>query len=246
MKKNNMLRIASVLLVAVLLSTCAISGAFAKYAATVDPVTDSARVAKFGITLSAGTANGFATQYEADDNETSIDYTVKADAKVVAPGTTGSLTNAIVVTETFTEKVEGDATVQVFDREVAVKVDYTATVALEGWTIGGDEYCPIVITIAGEDYFVGKTEKDENDQDKVVIEDIDDLKGAVVAAISGLSAEYGVNERIDSLPAITWTWDFTDATDGEITANDLLDTKLGQAGTASISIQVSATVTQID
>ena len=51
MKKNKMMRIASVLLVAVLLSTCAISGTFAKYV-TTDSGSDSARVAKFAFTVS--------------------------------------------------------------------------------------------------------------------------------------------------------------------------------------------------
>ena len=46
MKKNKMMRIASALLVAVILTTCAISGTFAKYV-TSTPGSDSARVAKF-------------------------------------------------------------------------------------------------------------------------------------------------------------------------------------------------------
>ena len=50
MKKNKMMRIASVLLVAVLLSTCAISGTFAKYTSTASG-TDTARVAKWSVTV---------------------------------------------------------------------------------------------------------------------------------------------------------------------------------------------------
>jgi len=46
------MRIASVLLVAALISTCAISGTFAKYV-TEDSAYDSARVAKFGVTVLA-------------------------------------------------------------------------------------------------------------------------------------------------------------------------------------------------
>ena len=44
MKKNKMMRIASVLLVAVILTTCAISGTFAKYV-TSGNGSDNARVA---------------------------------------------------------------------------------------------------------------------------------------------------------------------------------------------------------
>ena len=47
MKKNKMMRIASVLLVAVILTTCAISGTFAKYVSSADS-SDSARVAYWG------------------------------------------------------------------------------------------------------------------------------------------------------------------------------------------------------
>ena len=50
MKKNFMMRAASVLLVAVMLTTCAISGTFAKYV-TSDSGSDFARVAKFGVTV---------------------------------------------------------------------------------------------------------------------------------------------------------------------------------------------------
>ena len=45
MKKNRMMRVASALLVAVLLTTCAISGTFAKYI-TAEDATDSAAQAK--------------------------------------------------------------------------------------------------------------------------------------------------------------------------------------------------------
>ena len=51
MKKNTMMRIASVLLVAVLLSTCVISGTYAKYTSTVT-TSDSARVAYWGFNSS--------------------------------------------------------------------------------------------------------------------------------------------------------------------------------------------------
>lgn len=50
MKKNKIMRIASVLLVAVILTTCAISGTFAKYV-TSGSGSDTARVAKFGVTV---------------------------------------------------------------------------------------------------------------------------------------------------------------------------------------------------
>ena len=50
MKKNKFMRLASCLLVGTLLTTCAISGTFAKYT-TQDAAEDSARVAKWGVEL---------------------------------------------------------------------------------------------------------------------------------------------------------------------------------------------------
>ena len=50
MKKNKMMRIASVLLVAVLLSTCVISGTFAKYTSSANG-TDTATVAKWDVSV---------------------------------------------------------------------------------------------------------------------------------------------------------------------------------------------------
>ena len=118
MKKNKMMRIASVLLVAVLLSTCAISGTFAKYV-TTDSGSDTARVAKWGVTVVAG-GNLFGKNYEAKTNEggnqISASVANSADTsesdKIVAPGTksdkgmtisvkgTPEVKNAITVTTT--------------------------------------------------------------------------------------------------------------------------------------------------
>ena len=64
-----MLRIASVLLVAVLLTTCIISGAFAKYV-TKDTDNDSARVAKWGVTVEIEN-DAFTATYATDDEDVS-------------------------------------------------------------------------------------------------------------------------------------------------------------------------------
>ena len=84
MTKNKMMRIASVLLVAVLLSTCAISGTFAKYVTEVSS-SDSARVAKWGFnTASINFEDLFAASYTnvaAGSDEMAI----------IAPGTKGEV-----------------------------------------------------------------------------------------------------------------------------------------------------------
>ena len=96
MKKNKMMRVASVLLVAVLLTTSVISGTFAKYV-TTGSATDSARVAKFGVEVKAegtlfdktylkASANtpGGATEDGSDFTGLTVEST---NDKVVAPGT---------------------------------------------------------------------------------------------------------------------------------------------------------------
>ena len=93
MKKNNVMRIASALLVAVLLTTCAISGTFAKYTTNFSG-NSAARVAKWGFDdpsevtfdLFADTYNNGAIASQGDDN-------------VIAPGASGSFSITLVEAE---------------------------------------------------------------------------------------------------------------------------------------------------
>lgn len=91
MKKNNVMRIASALLVAVLLTTCAISGTFAKYTTSFSG-NSAARVAKWGFAdpsevtfdLFADTYNnGAIASQETDDEGNKVN--------VIAPGASGEL-----------------------------------------------------------------------------------------------------------------------------------------------------------
>ncbi|MBR6427468.1 MAG: hypothetical protein IKS28_06555 [Clostridia bacterium] len=93
--KNKMMRIASVLLVAALITTCAISGTFAKYVTKVSGE-DSARVAKWGIILGVSGGEAFADKYKTDEVGTTEmpnvyegEFSVVSsnEDKVVAPGT---------------------------------------------------------------------------------------------------------------------------------------------------------------
>ena len=142
MKTNTMMRVASVLLVAVLLSTCAIAGTYAKYT-TSQTGSDSARVAKWGVNINAGGAM-FATS-EAGSTVTKTVLSSDTD-NVVAPGMTGNMA-AI--------EISGSP-------EVAVKVTHVATVTVEGWIINTDEfYCPIVVTV---DFTVRKVWNDGSNE----------------------------------------------------------------------------------
>ena len=89
MKKNKMMRLASVLLVAVLLSTSVISGTFAKYT-TQDSASDVARVAKWGVELQVvGNLYGdsYADTIVLDNADNITVQSVDKATDLVAPGT---------------------------------------------------------------------------------------------------------------------------------------------------------------
>lgn len=102
MKKNKMMRIASILMVATLITTCAISGTFAKYV-TKASGEDKARVAKWGIVLDISGSSVFADKYAATDAKyleaggvNSVVSSVEGE-KVVAPGTNAKEANGQLV-----------------------------------------------------------------------------------------------------------------------------------------------------
>lgn len=97
MKKNKMMRLASAMMVMTLMTTSVISGTFAKYV-TSDSASDTARVAKWGITIQAG-GNLFGTDYAAKEAAENSDSIVVATSQsvsssntdnIVAPGTKNS------------------------------------------------------------------------------------------------------------------------------------------------------------
>lgn len=220
MKKNKMMRIVSVLLVAVIITTCAISGTFAKYV-TSGSGSDSARVAKFGVTVS-GTADTFKETYAKDDNSfTLAANTVVSTEDVVAPGTSGSMA-AFTITGT---------------PEVAVRVNFTGTLELGDKWVDSDSayYCPIEITVGSATF---------NGTDYA---SADEFETAVNDKIATYTNDYAAGEDLSTIganaPAISWKWAFNGN-------DDVKDTYLGDqaaaGNAATISLSVTATVTQID
>ena len=228
MKKNTMMRVASALMVAVLLTTCAISGTFAKYT-TADEGSDFARVAKFGVAIEADSFDMFTNEYAKDDTTATFtgSYSVQSadGADVLAPGTSGSFAD-IAITGT---------------PEVAVEVEILANVEVsENWIVAGDFYCPVVVTvgtekISGLDYTTAA-----------------DFAAAIDAKIEGKSAQYAPNTDLSAEYATTnldlaWAWAFEGEEGGKQT--DEKDTKLGNEAVKAdltISIGVEIAVTQID
>ena len=221
--KNKFMRIAAVMLMLCLVTTCAISGTFAKYT-TKGEATDTARVAKWGITVAAPTDKAFANKY--NDTASADGVKVVSTEKVVAPGTNGTLPTPVV---------SGTA-------EVAVDVIVSATITLTGWTTDGtDEYCPIEFTVGEKTYGILGTES----ANYVKCNNVADLKAKVEAAISK-TISYNANATIAAIDAPTWAWAFTTGAD-----NDVKDTELGKralqdATAPKITYSITVTVNQVD
>ena len=239
MKKNTMMRIASFLLIAVLLSTSAISGTYAKYV-TQGSGTDSARVAKWGVEISGIASDLFAETY-AKDSATDIANTVVANEKVVAPGTkndegvTFSLTGTpeVAVKIDFVLTCDADVVLPAGSYTDWTQAPYTDTFTLD------DEYTPVVFTLKSGEYTVATGT-------------LSDIK----TALENKNAEYPAGTDLSQIfdasctgtYTLTWAWVY----DG----NDQADTLLGNlaagnqdaiAGASTeIDFTISITATQID
>lgn len=222
-KKTNLIRTGAFTAVLAIGTSCFVSGTLAKYV-TSGGGADSARVAKFGVTV---TANGttFAKTYKTHDaNYAEANSVISSDdSNVVAPGTNGNMVSMALAGTP----------------EVAVRVSYNATLDVsDSWVdASGAFYCPIVIT-------VGTTAIDGADYTTAA-----DFEAAVKTAIDGYTAQYAPNTNLSAetvaVPAVSWAWPFSTSD-----ANDVKDTFLGDqaaaGNAATILLSVNTTVTQID
>lgn len=220
MKKNKMMRAASALMVATLLTTSVISGTFAKYTTTASS-NDSARVAKWGVQVTS-TADTFKQSYVKDDDSVSLTgNTVVSTEDVVAPGTSGTMA-AFTITGT---------------PEVAVNVAFTGTLELGNKWVYSDStfYCPIEIKV-GDTTFKGTK-----------YTTADKFEAAVNEKIATYTKDYAAGTDLSTIsgdaPAISWKWAF----EGN---DNVKDTYLGNQAAgdnaATISLNVTVKVTQID
>ncbi len=216
MKKNRTMRIAAVMLVFALLTTCIISGSFAKYVTTGSTAGETARVAKWGVTIE-GTGTTFAKNYLKNVGATAntgttetTGITVKSSTNdlVVAPGTKGTLAS-FTVTGT---------------PEVSAQINYEATITFEnGWNAST---CPIVFTVNGEE--------------KTAAQVADAIAGA--SATFDVSGTSSFADTMNAGLTVGWEWPFagndvSDTAFGDAAAR-------GEAPTVTISI--TATITQVD
>lgn len=268
MKKNRMMRVASVLLVAVLLTTSAISGTFAKYV-TKTSANDTARVAKWGVTLATG-GTLFGTTYQKHDTTDSaipntITNTVVVDSSgniIVAPGTSSNdLNDGTATYKGLNFSVTGTP-------EVAVKVSFSVA---DGWkdivlpaAEGYTDYTTYPTTgtfnVAADYHPLKFTLCDKNNTPITGCSNVP--LETIVNYLNGTSSDLYFPANTDLATALGtytlyWKWDFsvddtTDKYDTFLGQRAALGTSvsLPEAATSTFSnevnIAITVTVTQID
>ena len=228
MKKNKMMRVASALLVAVLLTTCAISGTFAKYVSTATGE-DAARVAYWGFGLDSSIEIGDLFK---DVYQTTVDSVDGDD--VIAPGTKNYDTFKFAYTDNTNEHA------------TAPEVSYTFKVDTTGSTIDDDiknnpniQWALVkVVDIAA---ISDENSSEWGNWDKLM----DDI-----AALSGEDdgeKTYAPNTAPEAFAqgtewVVAWQWKFS-TSDGQ----DVADTAMGNKQTLdTVKIVITITATQVD
>lgn len=270
MKKNRMMRLASGLLVAVLATTSMISGTYAKYV-TKTTAADTARVAKWGVEVSATTAL-FEEKYATDDKTGTFkfagDYSVDAndDKDVIAPGTKGSMVFSVTGTPEVAvnvkvefDKVDGTLSMVTLPGVAAGTeyIDYTqATYATgdvkakynETFTLT-ENYYPVLWTLKKADTLPTDwtTVSAVTDMEEVNLQ-------AVETYFDTLSKNYDPNTDLNAAFGyyeLSWEWPYESGHDeadtylGNVIANVPADIdKTGVITTEAFDLEI--TVTQID
>ena len=242
-KKHWTLRAAGLLFALVLITSCFVGGTFAKYV-TSGGGHESARVAKFGVTMSVANETAFKKTYATDDTPVSATITNSVNSintdHLVAPGTKGS--NFVVLSISGTPEVAVNVKIEANGTDVFLKageyLDLTTAANSDKFTLATDYY-PITYTLtktgAATPVVTGKLD--------AIIEYLNDRSGNYPAN-TDLTSEIGEYK-------LSWEWKFKDGNDkadtllGAITAGGMTSPALGTYG-PGVLLTLTATVTQID
>ena len=232
MKKNVMMRVASIMLVLVLMTSSVISGTFAKYVSSTE-ASATARVAKWGVEFVTNSNDLFKPQYnyKAVPSGVIADFSVEANVDVVAPGTSGSGYNFSTKHPMGDPEVSYVVTFDVKDGAKTIFLDESGT-----------KYYPIKYSLK-----LGST---------VIATDVQDFN-AVMGALEKCQYMYDVDKKdyyisVDGgatwiphtgIPVLDLTWDWTFYVDG---ATDVKDTKLGNLAAGYSLVQVGATAVELE
>jgi len=269
MKKNRMMRLASGLLVAVLLTTCAISGTFAKYV-TSDSASDSARVAKWGVVVTASGSlfgknyiNAAGGNKPADAGELTVVSSSVPQDNVVAPGTKNDTGMSFEIKGT--PEVDTKLTVAVTsanDIKLAKKdggyTDPTTGDPDAAKVVLTDDYYPVVFTLKngnGDILTVGNIAAIKAYFEGETFNKVYNANTPLETIGKGVGA-YETNST-DGEYVLTWAWAYgtaaSDIDNKNITDTDRYDTILGNAAvtpiagaTTNIDIKIEILVEQVD
>lgn len=265
MRKNRMMRAASALLVAVLLTTSTISGTFAKYVTTASG-SDTARVAHWGVEVTGMADTLFAKEYDGTVKVGTVDV-----KDLVAPGTENDTgvtfglkgqPEVDVQVDFVVKSSTGDKAVDVY-LPAGTYVDYTTVTATatdgtvtygNNFTVADPGYYPVVFTLkngAGDILVQGKLSEVET-----FLEGLSDTYDANTDLATVKDAVATPGKKTDGVYKLTWAWAYG-VFDG-ISEADKADTYLGNviantpAGivkdniSTAIDLEIAVTVTQID
>lgn len=244
-KKHWTLRAAGLLFALVLITSCFVGGTFAKYV-TTGGGHESARVAKFGVTMSVATDKAFKQNYTKDDttvpDSAQINYSVESSGpeNLVAPGTKGS--NFVVLSIKGTPEVAVNVKIAAEGHDVFLKageyLDLTTAADSDEFTLATDYY-PITYTLTKNGAEAPVVKGKLND----IIEYLNKLSGNYKAK-TDLTSTIGEYK-------LSWEWKFEGGNDkadtllGAITAGGMTPPAFGTYGTG-VLLTLTATVTQID
>ena len=220
MKKNKMMRTASGLLVATLLTTSVISGTFAKYVTSAEG-TDTARVARWGFKD---------TSVEFDNLfETSYDKNVTGEEDVIAPGTTKSATFKFNYTESQTApEVAYTFKVDTTDSNCADDIKKNKNIV---WSLDGKEYA---------------TDDQGTSWDKMIaaIKNLSgDASGEKEYKAGELPTEF---PKASKTHTVKWAWKIND-NDSATDAQNVEDTGMGNKDALDkVTLKITVSATQID
>ncbi len=190
---------------------------FAKYL-TEDAGTDTARVAKWGVTAENTLAGLFGEDYTADviddtDAEVSLNSTAYGAGDLLAPGTEGSATFTITGIPEVSCNVT--ATLTIVDKV------HVGTYRPITWTLTGDTLSWTEVTDGNATEFAGVAEVGDR------------------VAVIAIDQDYTPGEDLARTLNLSWAWEFEQG-------NDAADTTLGDAATARVNVTYSVTIAQLD
>ena len=249
MKKNWTVKVAALMLALTMITACFVGSTFAKYVTRAEGQ-DEARVAKWGIIMSATGEPGFKPEYASDSAFQGL--TVKSDNgdKVVAPGTKG---DGVTVTIQGTPEVAFELALDLSRTQdiVLPKGDYTdyTRYYMNDQGVWGyhdpltltEDYHPIKYTLAIDIPGIGTASKTGT---------LEEIVAALnsFANSDNLTMQFAPGTSVEGSITLSWEWPFEqgmDAADtylGNVAAGVVTDAN----AVTDLVVDLTASATQID